>query len=207
MLNTKDRPVYCVGWVGSVSQAHASLWQPSPPKSYTKAESIQNWIDEYRSDANVLPFVGEISEVHVLDSTGKMVFNAPDMKRFMQWADLQAGFSAIEPLNSEAEVKAVFLGFNVKLMFQSLAAEMWQKDVAVPFRLWHGTPGLFDINDLLIPGVLRNGFDVGSLLAFGAARYLPANLQFLAGPGQAVMHDAETRAAVVFALARFAQLI
>jgi len=207
MLQTKTRPVYCVGWLGSEIPAYMPLWCPSVPKSYKSDEAKRGWLDDYMADAAVLPYVSEVSEVVVKDGDGKTVISTSDTTQFMKWANLVAGFSDMDALDSEAKMRAVFVGFNVKLLFQSVSAELWSKDVAVPFRFWHGTPGLFDINDLLIPGVLRNGFDVGSLLAFGANRYLPPEYQHLTGPGNAVMPNAEMRAVVVRALAKFAQLI
>jgi hypothetical protein len=207
-ITTEERDVFCVGWVGQVSPYCEALWQPQAPKSYTKSETIAAWIADTKSDAPILPYVGEVHEIVVLNSQGAPVFAGPNLELFLAWVDSCAGFSAMPAFAADIPVKAAFVGFNVKLLFLSIAATLWRRgDKLVPFRFWHSTPGIFDINDMLIPGALRNGFDVGSLLDFGAERQLPPDCECLSGAGAAVMPTALMRAQVTLALARFSQLV
>jgi len=207
LLQTPECSVFCVGWTGQEVASSSALWRPSAPKNYTKEDTIRAWIEDHKADAPVLPFVGEVNDIWILDSAGNQVFTTPDIVAFLRFADHHAGFSNMGALDPEISPKAVFVGFNVKQLFLSVAAELWDRGEQTPFRFWHATPGLFDINDLLIPGALRNGFDVGSLLAVGAKRFLPTQYHHLSGTGNAVMQTGESKALVALALCRYAKLI
>lgn len=206
-LQTPTRNAYLVGWCGSAALSNENLWNPTPPKSYKSDEAKTGWIADLKADTPILPYVGEVVDVHVLNAAGETVLSATDPVAFLRWANSVADFFGREALDSESPIKAVFIGFNVKQLFLSAAADLWARGVEVPFRFWNGTLGLFDISDVLIPGVMRNGFDAGSLLAFGARKFLPPGYENLIGPGRAIMTTAETKAIVTRALAQFAQMI
>ena len=197
---------FFVGWCGAVAEAAFDMWRPKAPKSYTKPESIATWIDEHRADAAILPFVGKLSTVYVLDRNGDVVHAGSDPTRFLNFANGVGCFNAMKDFDNEQAPHALFIGFNVKQLFQSVAMELMAEQVSVPFRFWRSTPGLIDINDLLIPGDLRNGFDVGSLIQYLGPNFIPANLSHMVGPGQAYLETAEDRATMALALGKFAQL-
>lgn len=204
MLN--DLPVYYVGWVGSVSENMPLLWRPHAPKSYTKAESINAWIEEHRADAAIQPYVGTMSTACVLDGSRASVYSGPSPSTLYGVLNNLGRFDTMGAFDHECKPQAVFVGFNVKQLFQSIARELMLESVRVPFRFWQSTPGLIDIHDLLIPGDLRNGFDLGSLLQYLGPNWIPAPYDQMAGPGNAVLSTAEDRAIVAYHLAMYAQL-
>lgn len=208
-LETEQRKVYLVGWVGVHSLPNEHLWLPVPPDSYKSDDAKERWIAKTKADGPILPYVGEVSEVFALNSQGETVLSTTDPVAFLRWANSVGDFFGREALDSESDIKAGFIGLNIKQLFVSTAADLWARGVEVPFRFWHGTLGMFEINDILIPGALRNGFDVGSLLAYGASKFLPSTPEYaaLVGPGRAIMPTAEMRAHVTRALAQFAQMI
>lgn len=200
MTKTPKTPVYCLGWTAAATAPQ--LWDPKAPKSYKNAEAIAAWIEEHVADTPILPFVGEPMNIVMLDPLGVRTDFGRDLGKFMQAAIKLGGYDTMPEWGEVEAPKVIFAGFNVKQLFASTAMTLLREKLVVPLRFWRSTPGLVDLNDLLIPGALRNGFDIGSLLGYiGEHEYPQFN-----GPGQAVLGDAAERAMVAQVLAKFAQL-
>jgi hypothetical protein len=205
-LNNYAAATFYVGWRGQTQPDCESLWHPNPPKSYVKDEAKQNWILDYMSESAILPFVGAMSDVCVLDHAGNVVFSGFDPSRFLTFVNGVGRFHEIAPFANEQPPFAVFIGFNVKQLFQSVAMELMRERISVPYRFWRSTPGLIDILEHLVPGDMRNGFDLGSLIQYLGPNFIPPLFDRMAGPGAAVLETAADRATVAKALADFAQL-
>lgn len=211
--------MYIVGWTGVC--AGNNLWFPTPPKSVTKDDTKARWVVEHMQDEPILPFVGLPSDIVMLSQEGHRIhlLESNDFADFPGGCKVlksffnlvSANFTDTKICDFDVQPKAIYLGFNIKQLFHSLSMVMLCAGYEVPPRLWYNTPGLFDISNMLIPGDLRNGFDIGSLLQFFAespqGEHFHERTRRYIGPGQCFIEDALDRAIVARDLACCAGLL
>ena len=182
------------------------LWDPEAPVSYTKPETRAAWRAKELDKAPLLPFVGRPGTIYVLNAAAEVVLDDGSPAEFLDFADGVGRFSEMPAWGEAPDPNAVFIGLNIKELFSSVAACLWRSEgKLVPKRFWRHTPGVVEIYETLVPGDLRKGFDVGSLLAYAGSEVVPPELQHLARSGQP-LGSAGERARVAWTLASFAQL-
>jgi len=196
--------LFCVGWSPELSAVH--LWHPVVPANRTKPEARASWLVDEFAKAPLLPFVGRPGTIYVLNEAAEVVLDDGSPAEFLDFADGVGKFSEMPSWGEAPDPHAIFIGLNIKELFCSVAACLWRSEgKRVPKRFWRHTPGVVEIYETLVPGDLRKGFDVGSLLAYAGSEVVPPELQHLARSGQR-LGSAGERARVAWTLASFAQL-
>lgn len=186
---------YFVGWMGGVNSNKTSLWLPG---------LVQ--------DAYMFPYIGMPTQVAVFNEFGDVMLTTrgaateyAGLCDAYEW--LSKYFRQFEFTEAVSDPKACFFGFNVKQLLFSL--EVWARQQGLSSdcpatRMWFNPPGVFDINDILIPGPMRSEFDCGSLLQYFDAqiknsRFYGDISQFV-GPGRCDMQTADDKAKVAYTL-------
>lgn len=200
-------PAYCMGWRSE--PAAVDLWHPEIPKSYKAGgDASKEWMKNTLDKAPMLPFVGRPVEIVVLNAHGNIVFEGGPVPEFLRFVESVAGYSEMSPWETDPEPRAIFVGFNPKELFVSVAMILLRDGITVPTRFWRHNPGLVDIYETLVPGDLRNGFTTASLLAFMGEDFADPELLSKAVSTDGV--EATTtleRARIAWTLAGFAQLL
>jgi len=198
-------PVYYVGWTPA-SSVDADLFAPTAPKSYTKAETIAAWVADAKAKGPRLPFVGAADSITVLSSSGEIVLRDAGAREFLIFADKVGRFHDLSIWDSNQKPFAVFAGLDIKELFLVIGARMRLQAVTVPLSFWRYTPGLVDSYESLVPGDLRNGFDLPRLLSCLGRYGLSDGALNAAAQNGIDGLSSEEKAKIAFELGKFSQL-
>lgn len=165
---------FVVGWASRAANLHL-LAEPQSPANWKDPVKIPEYVREKEAkrlaDAALMPIVGEVDEILILDQTADVVFHErrltnPDIAlEFTNFVAMHETYGGGDLYIPDEEISTKFFGLNARPLFRITALEVMSKyeKVKLPPRSWHNVPGVYDPYEMLVQSDQRRDIAITAL--------------------------------------------
>jgi hypothetical protein len=168
------------------SDYQQSLEALTPPKSYRKQETIDEWLaakqELFTLQARNLKITGEIAAIFAVDLSAGKIFDTSKLEKdgpwgiaFARWLLDTRGYRSLfadQPKSGSSGVN--FYGFDLKPFLRVLGVECNTAGFEVPLGLWYGNDDCYDPYEMLVESgndkLFRKLFPLAKVLERGGLK-------------------------------------